>query len=336
MRTSTRSPGLLVLLAVIASSSLACKEGGCGGGGAGAPSASASPSASAPASAAASASGSALTPRGAPRPPAVNASGMTGSIFYAVNAVELKDEQKAAIDKIGADFREADRAARVEDGGGPRSEMRDAQAELASGVKAGKIDAAKMEPRYVALEKAAKARQDREADALNRLYATLEPAQRAALVASVRSKEERREARMKGHERPDAGARAARVLVDRFTRELDLDAEQQKKAEAIAPKADKTVALQDDIKKRSDALLAAFEKEGFDARKLDTGAAKLARSPIEEQAIFLGQLLPTLKPEQRERLVKHLTKGGDGHGRLHRGMGTGDHAHELPEDEPHE
>jgi Spy/CpxP family protein refolding chaperone len=330
----TLKPGSLLLLALIATSSLACKEGGCGGGGGGtATPASSAADSSTGSAATASASVSASALARAPRMPAIAAGGATGALFRAVNTIELKGEQKATVEKIGADFREADRAARADtDGGGPRSEMKEAHAELVTEVKAGKIDPSKMTPHYAALEKAAKARQDREADALNRLHAALDPAQRTAVAASVRSFETQRAARMKGHEKPDAG-RTNHFRVERYTRELDLDAEQQKKVEAILPKEDRTATLREDMKKHTDAVVAAFEKDGFDAKKLDSGAAKQARAPMEDQVKFFAQLVPILKPEQRERLAKNLAKGSEGHGRMHRGMGMGDRAHELPDED---
>jgi len=93
--TSNRA---LLLLAAIACVPLACKDGGCGGS-----SNNATPTASvsAPVSASPIASTSSS---GRARGSAVRAAGVTGSIFRAVNSLELKPEQKSAIDKIGADL----------------------------------------------------------------------------------------------------------------------------------------------------------------------------------------------------------------------------------------
>lgn len=340
MRTSRpEKPALLrhLLLAALASLPLACKDGGCGGGSGGAPAATASASAAPSGSVATVASASALPPR---RWNAVRASGPAGAIFRGVNTIELKEEQKATLEKIAAEMREADRAARdAGDAGAPRSDLREAHAELVAGVKAGKIDPSKMEPHYAALEKAAKARQEREADALNKLHAALEPAQRAAIVTSVRSFEEKRAERMKPRDKPDGGGPDfVKLRIQRYTHDLALDADQQKKLEALIPKDDKAAAARDEMKKQTDALLAAFEKDVFDAKKLDQGAAKRARAPMEEQVKLYGQLVPILKPEQRERLARTLARSGE-RARPHRGMSTServhDHEHEDDDDDVH-
>ena len=332
MRTSrSTSVPRVLLVAALAAAAIACNGGGCGGGSAAsAPAGSSAASAAPSASLASSDSGSPARPRSNT---VVRAGGAAGAIFRAANSIELKEEQKATLDEIGADMREAERAARDGgDGGSPRNEAREAQAELAAGVKAGKIEPSKMAPHYAALEKNAKAREEREADALNRLHAALEPAQRAAIVASVRSFEEKRAGWMKLRDKADAGRPgASRLRLERYTRELTLDADQQKKVEAILPKDDKAASAREDAKKEMDVLLAAFEKDAFDAKKLDTGAAKRARAPIEEQAKFLSQLLPILRPEQRERLARTLGRTSE-FGRPHRGPDMGERAHDPHDD----
>jgi hypothetical protein len=331
---TTSKPGLLLLVAAVASLPLACKDGGCGGGAATAssPSASVVSAPSAP-GASAAASGSASAHRA--RPIIVRASNPTGALFRAVNSLELKDDQRATLEKVAADLREAEKAAREGADGGARSEAKEANDELVAGVKAGKIAIAKMESHYAALEKVAKARQDREADALNRLHAALEPSQRTTIAASVRLSETQQAVRMKLSEKPDGGRpNMSRTRLERYTRGIDLDAAQQKKVEAILPKDDRATTLQDEARKYTDAVLVAFEKEGFDAKKLDGGAGKQARAPMEEQVKYFGQLLPILTSEQRERLAKNLGRGSvDLPIRPHRGMGLGGRSHDGLEDD---
>src|SRR5687767_11394013 len=102
-----------------------------------------------------------------------------------------------------------------------------------------------------------------------------------------------------------------------MTKELDLDAEQQKKVEAALPKAGKGAPeAREDAKKRLDAVLTAFEKDGFDAKKLAAPDPKHARAPLEQEAQFITAIVPVLKPEQREKLATTMTRGGKGsHGR---------------------
>jgi Spy/CpxP family protein refolding chaperone len=324
---------ILLFGIVFGSSNVGCKDCG-GGGGAPGPNASASaPAASASVAVSAPASASAARPRA----PMIRATGAAGAVFRAVNTIELKDEQRATLEKISADLREGDRGAREASDGGPRLGMKEAHDELVAGIKAGKIDNAKLEPHYAAFEKTAKARQDREAEALNQLHAALEPAQRAALTTNVRATDEKRSAKMKTRDTPDAGQpNQSRIRLERFTRGLDLNPEQQKKVDAMLPKEDRSAALQEEAKKQEALLLTAFEKETFDAKKLEgTGSAsKQARAPMDEQVKFFGQLVPILTPEQREKLAKSLGRTPDpAHLRPHRGLGMGDRAHDPSDDD---
>src|SRR5690606_35611940 len=97
-------------------------------------------------------------------------------------------------------------------------------------------------------------------------------------------RDEHMSARMaKMAERADGGADggpprmhefSAQKRIERLTRDLDPDAEQEKKVEALAkddPKAPpmSMEAARAEAKKHGEALLAAFEKDGFDAKKLD-------------------------------------------------------------------
>jgi Spy/CpxP family protein refolding chaperone len=345
-----RTYSALFALATIAATVplAACKD--CeGGGSSGATpsattSASAAPSSNVVASASASSSSGHNRRRGG-----VRAGGATGALFGAAAGLDLKPEQKTTIDKIGADLHEggggkddndADGGSGGGSGGGgsseARSAMKEAHTELVNGVKAGKIEPAKIEAHHAVIEKAMKARQGKEADALNKLYAALEPAQRTAAVASVRAQEEKRAARMKAHERPDAGARPnfTRMKLERYTKELDLDAEQTKKAQALLPKDDgkgeDMTAMREEAKKHQDAVLAAFEKDGFDAKKLMTPVdGKKMRGPMEAEMKFLTAYIAILKPEQREKLAARIDKQGGEHSRHRPGGPWGEEEEDL-------
>src|SRR5262245_36308841 len=127
---SSRS-GLLLFIA-IAGASVGCKEGGCGGGSATPPASSATAVSDAGASAAASAS---AAPRARVN---VRSSGAVGALFRAVNSVDLKPGQKETLEKIAADLRDGDTAAREGADGGAGSELKRAHDELVAAVKAGK------------------------------------------------------------------------------------------------------------------------------------------------------------------------------------------------------
>lgn len=256
--------------------------------------------------------------RGAPGP--------VGMFVHTARSLELKDEQKAKLDAAEKSLKGDDASS--------RDEMKALHSDLASSVKAGKIDQAKIDADLAALEKAAKDRGDKEAAALNDIYAALEPAQRTQVVAKVRERTERREKQVgertaKMAERADGGADggaggrgdrnefSAQKRLERLTRDLDLDPEQKKKAEAIAkddPKAPTPETARAEAKKRGEALLAAFEKEGFDAKKLDAPDTKRARQGAEQEVKLVSALLPILKPEQREKLAARMEKQAQGGG----------------------
>jgi Spy/CpxP family protein refolding chaperone len=268
-------------------------------------------SASATASAVPTASGSAR-----PQVPHVRASGITGMLFRSLREIELRDDQRTAIEAIATDLR----AAAADAGASENSDLRN---ELVNELKAGKVEPAKLDAHYAALERSVKAREAREDEALDKLYATLDPAQRKALVASARTVVENRGKHVK-ERNEDGGASAP---YERMTRRLELDPEQKKKIDGLAPKVDRFAAQREQMQKHSEAILAAFEKDGFDAKTIDSGAAKQARAMEEDQAKFLAQIVGILKPPQRERLARQLSGHGRGEG------GGGGHPRPSHEDD---
>lgn len=258
--------------------------------------------------------------RGAPGP--------VGMLVHTARSLELKDEQKAKLDATEKSLKGDDASS--------RDEMKALHTDLAASVKANKIDQAKIDADLAALEKAAKDRTDKEAAALNDIYAALEPAQRAEVAKKVRERTEAREKReterrAKMAERDkgmtDGGADggkggdrnefSAQRRVERLVRDLDLDAEQQKKAQALAkddPKVPTPDTARAEAKKRGEALLAAFEKEGFDAKKLEAPDTKRARQGAEQEVKLVSALLPILKPEQRDKLAARMEKQAQGGG----------------------
>jgi Spy/CpxP family protein refolding chaperone len=237
--------------------------------------------------------------------------GRAGILFDAANALELKPEQKTKVE-AAEKLLEADP--------GSRDALRDAakelQDEMVVGVKAGKLDTAKLEPKYQGVEKIVKAQQDKEAQALAALHGALEPAQRKTIVEAVRQLQAARDERKGKTPDPlaDAGkpGTQAKRHVERMTKDLELDAEQQKKIAAL-PLKDLTPFDPEEQKKQTEALLTAFEKDAFDATKLEPMDAKKLRGPVAEEAKLLGDILPILKPEQREKLAGNMSRGL-GHG----------------------
>jgi hypothetical protein len=66
----------------------------------------------------------------------------------------------------------------------------------------------------------------------------------------------------------------------------------------------------DDHKKRSDALLTAFAGDTFDGKKADLTLlpGKTAHEPLDHMVAFFTQLLPILRPDQRDRLAGMLDR----------------------------
>lgn len=220
----------------------------------------------------------------------------------------------------------------------PREEMKALHDEVVAEIKANKIDQTKIDAKQADVEKAMKAYKDKQNDALNQLHATLDEGQRKAVVAKVREDMKKRDERMakwkekaKEHDDKDkaAGEGKDKGMKKGFSghlaKELDLTEAQQKKVDAIAPKDDKGgMPDWDAMKKREDALLDAFEKDGFDAKKLEQPEeGKKFHGPMD--AKFLSQLLPILDQKQRDKLADDMSKMGDMHGKpgMHPGMGHG-------------
>lgn len=258
------------------------------------------------------------------------APGAVGMLVHSAKSLELKDEQKAKLEAAEKSLKGDDASS--------RNEMKSFHTNLAASVKAGKIDQAKIDADLAALEKALKDKSDKEAAALNDVYAALEPGQRTLVARTVRERTEAREKheterRAKlaerdkereqkadggadgGGGRGDRNELSAQRRVEHLVRDLDLDAEQQKKVQALAkddPKAPTPDTARADAKKRGEALLAAFEKDGFDAKKLEAPDTKRARQGAEQQVKLVSALLPILKPEQKEKLAARMEKQAQG------------------------
>jgi Spy/CpxP family protein refolding chaperone len=248
-------------------------------------------------------------------------------LFQAARALDLKDEQKA---KVDAAEKTAHAGASDASRDAMKTATKDLHDDLVAGIKAGKVDTSKLEPRYAALEKIVAERHAKEAEALTALHAALDVTQRKAVTTNVRAKQAAREAKMAHRDgagggagmdggAPDGGKGiwTSKHSVDRLTRGLDLDADQQKKVDALVAKEDAVKTARPDpadMKKNVEAMLAAFEKDAFDAKKLDAFDAKKVRAPMEQETRLLVALVPILKPEQREKLVAKMEKGASPHG----------------------
>ncbi len=268
------------------------------------------PSASTPPPAASSATATAAASAAKPRPMVGRHGGIASGLFRAAADLPLTDAQSEQLNQIEATLKADD--------SGIRTAMKAFRADLLAGVKAGKIDTAKMTADDAVVDKAIADHQDKEAAALDSLYKLLDPAQRTTVVAAVRAKQAERETRMANWNKDaDGGAPDwSKKRLDRLTADLALDAGQQKQVAALLtknadpPNAAGMQARWDDLKKRQDALLTAFASSSFDAKKADLTMlpGKTQHDPMDHMATFFTQLLPILHPDQRDKLAATMDR----------------------------
>jgi hypothetical protein len=225
-------------------------------------------------------------------------------------------------DRLQAQGSPAGAGALRNDRSGARGPIRVYHTALIAQVRGGKIEMAKLDPLLAAIDKAQQAKKDRDAELLDGLHAALEPAQHMAVVAAVR-------ARQAEHPHRAAEPETPKQRLDQLTRDLALDPAQRKRVEALLAKDAPPPA--DEGKKRTDALLAAFEGEGFNAKKLDFGPLP-AKIGLGHDAQLFSGLVPLLKPDQREKLAAGLEKSHTP--RPAARTPGGDHPSEGPAPEP--
>jgi hypothetical protein len=246
-----------------------------------------------------------------------HARGLVGSFFRAAYELpELTDDEKAAIDKLEDPVRAGGENS-------ARHELNNFHIDLAAGLKANRFDSAKLQADEAAYTKALSGRQDELATALNSLHQTLTADQRKAVAESLKTTQAAHEKDHPEHLVSDAGASEwAAHRLDRMKSQLVLDMDQQKEVAAVlaknGPPAQSTIQAQHDaMKKQFDTLVAAFEKDPFDAKKMDLSMTP-GRKPtaaMEAQVKYLTQLMPALTAGQRDRLALSIERPREMKGR---------------------
>jgi Spy/CpxP family protein refolding chaperone len=289
----------IAALALTLGSTAACNHKGSSDGAEPTPSASAteSPGASTVSSAAAaSASAAAFAAKGRAR----HHTGLAGSLLRGAYELDLDGAQRATLEKA-EDELDADK------GGGPATAIKALNTDLVAGIRGSKVDMAKLQADYAAIDKAALDARARETKAVAALHAALTPAQRQMLADRVRAHEGSRHPMGVG----DGGtSEIAKMRLTRISVQLGLDDAQQKSVAAILAKdpTATTAAIQarrDAAQKDLDALLDAFTKEPLDVTKLavEPGGAKSPHEMMQHHAEFTVALLPILHADQREKLA---------------------------------
>jgi Spy/CpxP family protein refolding chaperone len=235
--------------------------------------------------------------------------GLAAMAFSGAHELNLDDAQSAALDELADKFSPDDAAA--------RASYKAFQSDVVAGMRSGKFDEARLKADYAAFDTAREDDRAREAGALNGLYATLDPPRREALVAALRDKEASFEAQP-APSAPDGGVtERSKQTLARLTQGLNLAAGQQARVGALLAKDDRKMfaqfpARRGELRKYIDPFLVAFEKDDFDAKKLDLAepGGRLPHEAMEQEVAFLEQLVALLTPEQREMLAAGRSASG--------------------------
>ncbi len=233
--------------------------------------------------------------------------GFVGLMLRAGREAQLSPEQKNATADIQQKLRDEEPALTA---------LTDYQSDLVTEIRGGKLDAERLAGDYVAIDKGLVARQDKQADAINALHSALDKEGRSAVAGAARARlaamfRPRPEPVLEAGV-PEGGAEAPWVKhrLGRVKVELGLEDPQVPKVTALLVKVAvppaSTEALKSVIRAHAEDMLTAFEQDTFDAHKLDlssTGGKGSPHASLERETNFVGQLLPILTPEQREKLA---------------------------------
>jgi Spy/CpxP family protein refolding chaperone len=246
-----------------------------------------------------SAAVSSSPPAAARRLPLLRRQGFAGLAFNSAGELPLSDDQVSTLKKLEDDFEPLDRDV--------RSAHDQFEADLSAALRSGTFDDAKLKDDEAAIDRFALAAQAYEVGALDGLYAALDPDERSDLVAAVRAREAAFQTRRSSP--PDSDARVAAAqrndqTLDRMSRDLTLDTKQQRKVADLLAKEEGGTGRadsRDEMLRRLDLFLTAFDKPGFDAQRVDLTDSK--PHAAQGGAAFLQKLAPILTRDQREKLA---------------------------------
>jgi hypothetical protein len=174
---------------------------------------------------------------------------------------------------------------------------------LAAQVRVGVIDPAQVQADENVATRALAAHQSQAVFALNSLHALLVPEQRVWVAAVVRAEQP---GLTEAQPRPGL-EEGMTDRLDRLTRELTLDpGQQQQVAALLSAEAPAGPAHHFDARRRFDAALSAFPTVTFDARTVAPKTESLGtmvHEHLQRRLDFLTNLIPILRPDQRDRLA---------------------------------
>ncbi len=236
-------------------------------------------------------------------------------LLKAAFELPLNGEQRTALQQAEANLYPAGAPS-------PWTAVRTFQADLVAGIRVNKLDTAKLKADGADIDKAVAAGQAAEAAELDALHELLDQGTRQSLVDRVKARRgrfERPDAPKPQPGGPDGGTvDPTRRRLEALTATLGLDDVQQRQvaallvrqAAATSPAVEQ--AHREAMRKRIDALLAAFPQEAFQAEKLDLSGPS-GRSPherLDEAATFAAGMLPILKVGQLFLFADQTEKGG--------------------------
>lgn len=228
--------------------------------------------------------------------------GLEGLIFNAAHDLPtLTDEQKTKIDTA------EDEVPMPGQDTGPRDAAKAFSTDLAAQIRAGKIDATKLQPDEAAMDAALNGMLEKQAKALSDLHDALDVTQRTTIATNLHTSIAAAPDPSITH---DAGAPADRVArqVDRMSTDLTLDDAQKKQITAVLLKDEKAKDAKppQDKRKDLDVVLSAFQADTFDAKQTLSQAMFGGKAPhegMDDQIKMTAELVPILHPDQREKLA---------------------------------
>jgi len=267
--------------------------------------------------------------------------GTAGAVLDAARRIDSSEEQKAALDAIDEKLWVPPKDDEV-----VGQAYRELVAAIIAGVNEGRIDDKKLAPHYAVLEKVTAERRSTEARALNELHEVLRADQRKALAALLRKRhpppgatpepavapvpaQPRPVTRPHSAARPELGKPApppkpakseaeiekeraldhAKRRNARVTSLLGLDTTQSQRVEPILARYDAAAANKkhrEELSKRMQRLIDAFERDAFDATQLDLGKGPRAR--MQQRVELIKALLMILKADQRDKLARTIER----------------------------
>jgi hypothetical protein len=220
--------------------------------------------------------------------------GPGGFFVNQVDKLDLRADQTTTVSGIRAQLQAATAPVRT-----ARAAL---GAEVAREVRAGTLDASKIQPLADQVATAHAATKPAIQAAVQQIHDTLDATQRQALVASMHAQREQFHARGAGREH-----------MQRIAAELGLSDDQvatirASMKEAFTARGEAMRAEHGQMKGRMEAIATAFQSDTFDARALDVGEHMGAGAAhfVGMRQAFLKAAVPVLTAAQREALATKI------------------------------